>query len=461
MSHGPTDDLAPPVPDWARGHEASIAYHANMLADTVRMDAFERALRTVIRPGDVVLDLGCGTGVLAMLAARAGASRVHAVESMPVADLARHLVARNGLSDRVKVHYADALEMAPIEPVDVVVSEFLGRFVVDDGMFAVVSASAAWLKPDGRFCPHAVTMRMAPVHLASFPALDVFDVPVVGLDMSLAGYDAQNHTYGVELPLHAMLADGLDVHRMEPPETGLPIEAELAFTIRRGGRLRGLAAWFEAELAAGVSLTNGPGATTHWGQMLLPLPATAVRVGDRLTVRFIHIPGTLLGWCWQGEVRRGEELLTSFDLRADGWIDPPATKPPLERLSDDEITAIDAAGADAAHAGNLEAAAMFFERAVLSVSAADGDRVRRLNANLGAVYALMGRHRDAVAPLLRALDGDVQADEQAARLLVDALFSAGLTAMGATWLRRYETAFGPHPAGWAHGSPGSASAAGD
>ena len=78
-----------------------------MLADLHRMDAYERALRKLVRPGDVVLDLGCGTGILAMLAARRGA-RVHAVESMPVVHLAQQLVAHNRLD--VHVHHADICE---------------------------------------------------------------------------------------------------------------------------------------------------------------------------------------------------------------------------------------------------------------------------------------------------------------------------------------------------------------
>ena len=73
-----------------RGHDASLAYHANLLSDVVRMDAYDRALRALVKPGDVVLDVGAGTGVLAMLAARAGAKRVHAVESLPVAALAEN-----------------------------------------------------------------------------------------------------------------------------------------------------------------------------------------------------------------------------------------------------------------------------------------------------------------------------------------------------------------------------------
>ncbi len=81
------------------------------------MDAYQRALRALVRPGDVVLDLGAGTGILSMLAARLGAARVHAVEAMPIARLASALVEQNGLGRQISVHQVDVTAMAPIEPV--------------------------------------------------------------------------------------------------------------------------------------------------------------------------------------------------------------------------------------------------------------------------------------------------------------------------------------------------------
>src|SRR5262245_56005551 len=113
------------------GQLAPLSYHARMLADLHRMDAYERAIRRLVRPGDVVLDVGCGTGILAMLAARRGA-RVHAVEAQPVAHVAQKLVTHNRLD--VHVYHADICEMEPVEPVDLVVSDYLGVFLVDDQM---------------------------------------------------------------------------------------------------------------------------------------------------------------------------------------------------------------------------------------------------------------------------------------------------------------------------------------
>src|SRR5690349_22020599 len=80
-----------------------LSQHRTLLDDRVRTDAFASAIARVVRPGDVVLDLGSGTGVLAILACRAGARRVFAVEQGHIADVAAMLVKDNGCADRVEV----------------------------------------------------------------------------------------------------------------------------------------------------------------------------------------------------------------------------------------------------------------------------------------------------------------------------------------------------------------------
>ena len=83
-----------------------------------------------MRPGDVVLDVGAGSGVLSMFAARAGAARVYAVEQTSMAVLAQELVAANGLSDVIEVIQDDVMDIEPPERVDVIVSG-MARWIRD------------------------------------------------------------------------------------------------------------------------------------------------------------------------------------------------------------------------------------------------------------------------------------------------------------------------------------------
>ena len=69
--------------------EYSVADYGKMIADSVRMDAYAAALERVVKPGSVVLDIGTGTGIAALIACRLGARRVFAVEPSSVIEVAR------------------------------------------------------------------------------------------------------------------------------------------------------------------------------------------------------------------------------------------------------------------------------------------------------------------------------------------------------------------------------------
>ena len=144
---------------------AEIEVHRTMICDRVRTEAFRRAIDSVVRPGDVVLDVGAGTGILSLFAARAGAARVYAVERTTVAVLAQELAAANGVAEIVQVIHGDIMDIELPERVDVIVSEWLGGFGIDEGMLVpVIAARDRWLKPGGAMIPRSVTAWAGLVH---------------------------------------------------------------------------------------------------------------------------------------------------------------------------------------------------------------------------------------------------------------------------------------------------------
>lgn len=279
----------------ADGHRSTLAYHARMVADLARVDAYERAIRRLVKPGDVVLDLGTGTGILAMLAARRGA-RVHAIESMDVAHQAARLFAHNRLD--IQLHHADARTLAPVEPVDLVISDFLGVFLVDDRMLPAVEAAGRWLKPDGAFCPSEVRLFVAPVGDFALAQVEVWSEPFYGLDLAPLEAEALRVCSMTTLPPSALLAPGEPYHRFVPP-IATAFDHAMQFTTTRAGRVRGLAGWFEAQLAPDVVLSTAPGHDTHWGQYLFPLPARDVPAGALIDAR-IWLANDR--WHWSGTV---------------------------------------------------------------------------------------------------------------------------------------------------------------
>ena len=281
------------------GHRAPLTYHARMLGDVHRMDAYERAIRRLVKPGDVVLDLGSGTGILSLLAARRGA-RVHAIESMSVATVSEVLARANGLADRITVHRADARLLEPVEPVDLVVSDCLGCFLVDDNMLPAAAAAARWLKPTGRFCPSEVRLMVAPVGNQNLSSVRVWDEPFYGVDLRAARPFALATCAIANLPSSAVMAPPALYHRHDLADDSPLFEGRVRFTFERAGEVEALAGWFEAQLTDDVVLANAPGIETHWGQHLFPLPPTRVVPGDELVIHLeLDEEAT---WRWHGTI---------------------------------------------------------------------------------------------------------------------------------------------------------------
>src|SRR5215475_4813128 len=104
----------------------STAGYGAMIADKARMQAYEAALRRVVGPDSVVLDLGSGSGIMAFLACRLGVRQVIAVESDNVVQLARQIAAANGWATRIEFLQGLSTTVEPPRRCDVVVSDLHG-----------------------------------------------------------------------------------------------------------------------------------------------------------------------------------------------------------------------------------------------------------------------------------------------------------------------------------------------
>ncbi len=133
--------------------------HRLMLSDGPRMAAYRAAIQRLDLRGKTVLDVGAGTGLLALWCAKQGAARVLAVEASPMARVAREIVEANGLGAVVEVHECrvEDLQLAP-HSVHLVVSEWMGFHLVNESMLdSVLAARDALLAPGGRMLPGAVS----------------------------------------------------------------------------------------------------------------------------------------------------------------------------------------------------------------------------------------------------------------------------------------------------------------
>jgi predicted RNA methylase len=263
---------------------ADLAVHRWMLRDVVRNEAFQRALREVVKPGQAVLDLGAGTGLLSIFAADAGARRVYALERTAIAAVARRMIERNGHADVIEVHEMDVEDARLPEQVDVIVSEWMGGFGVDENILpSLVIARDRWLKPGGVIVPGRVTAVLAPVAVPEFDEeLAYWRSKPHGVDMDIVASMTAQETFHTQVPLtrDSLLAEPQAMWSHDPytcslEEADQPFIAKLRFVATRAGRLTGFAAWFTAEMSAGGELlSNAVGLPdTHWGRTLFPLDA--------------------------------------------------------------------------------------------------------------------------------------------------------------------------------------------
>jgi protein arginine N-methyltransferase 1 len=273
--------------------------HRRYLADTARLDAFDAAIATTVHPGDVVLDLASGTGILGLLACRAGARRVYAVEVGGIVELARELARANGCGDRIVAIHELASRATLPERVDVIVTDGAGRFGFDGGIVETLTdARRRFLKPDGRIIPRTLTLTIAPVD-APEPSQHVafWSRPVRGLSFAPAAIIARNTGYPRHLQPEELVARPADIVTFDPSRAGRSFSARARFTVERTAVLHGIGGWFSSELAPGVTLTNAPGAANRIDRRNVFLPLrepVAVAAGDAIGVSLFIQPADLI-----------------------------------------------------------------------------------------------------------------------------------------------------------------------
>lgn len=266
-----------------------------MVSDRPRTDAFAAAIREVVQPGDVVLDVGTGTGILAMLAAKAGAKKVYAIDATDIAEVAADLVAANNLSDQVQVIHGRANEVELEQNVDLIISEWLGNAAFAEGMLhAVFDARDRSLTPSGHMLPSKVRLLVAPLDepiLYNSEGPGFWRNPVHDLDFSsLQEIElAQGRSIQIRVEPAAVLAPGQAVLELDLRTAAIEdvwCDTQLAFTAVRDGVLNGFCVWFEAELSPNVMLDTGPfSPETHWAQTYMSFAPRPVRAGEQLEVR--------------------------------------------------------------------------------------------------------------------------------------------------------------------------------
>ncbi|CAH9102968.1 unnamed protein product [Cuscuta epithymum] len=306
---------------------AYLYHQKDMLTDRVRMDSYYNAVFQNKHhfAGKAVLDVGTGSGILAIWSAQAGARKVYAVEATKMADHARELIRANNLEGVIEVIEGSMEDVNLPEKVDVIISEWMGYFLLRESMFdSVISARDRWLKPNGVMYPSHARMWVAPIRSGLVDqkksdcdgAMNEWNQFVndtknyYGVDMGVLtkAYMEEQKKYYLQTSLWGSLHPNQVIGQ---PAIIKEIDC-LTSTVKdivnlrssfsslitaENTRLCGFGGWFDVHFKGRVDnvvkqeveLTTAPSEEfcTHWGQQVFLLhPPRNVSKGDNLIINF-------------------------------------------------------------------------------------------------------------------------------------------------------------------------------
>ncbi len=286
--------LSAGIPEW----------HFIIVRDTARNTAFDGALRRAVRPGMRVLDIGSGTGLLAMMAARAGAVEVISCEmNRAIAQAARKIVAANGYADRVRIIDKHSTNLDPQVdlggPVDVLVSEIVSNDLLAEGVLPVMEKAVGLLKPGGRIIPARGSVRVALGHYLDadkkrMGMVEGFDLSPFN-DLAPKNLRIKWHDRGLTL-----LSDPADLFSFDFTSGGPFPESRSSVSLTaRSGDANGVAQWIYLKLDDDAEYENHPAtaATSNWAVIFYPFAANQrYDKGERVKLCGSHDRDRLRVW---------------------------------------------------------------------------------------------------------------------------------------------------------------------
>lgn len=262
----------------------------------MRLAAFRQAIRELVAPGSIVVDLGSGTGILGLFACEAGAKRVYSIEETSLIEVAREICQANGLADRIRFIKDLSTHVDLPEPADVILADQIGHFGFEAGLFDYFSdARRRFLKPNGATIPERITFCLVPVeHEPLWQQVEFWNQSRMGFDVSPARSIAANTGYPVKLMPEQLLGPSMKPLSIDPSVGGSqPFHFQCTLSISKPGTLHGLGCWFVAHLSHSVTMTNSPLSEHRIDRRNVFFPIDRpipVQTGDSMTVTMHILP---------------------------------------------------------------------------------------------------------------------------------------------------------------------------
>jgi len=252
--------------------------HEEMLKDWVRTDTYRRSMvnNRHLFQGKTVLDIGCGTGILCMFAADAGAARVIGIDCADIADIAVQIVEENGFADRITILKGKVEDIElPVEKVDIIVSEWMGYFLLYESMVdTVLFARDKWLVEGGIMMPDRARIHVCGIEDSQYrrEKLEYWN-DVYGYKMSAIRNSALTEPLVDVVPGNQIISDHacvFDVDLYTASTADLDFQNTFEIEFNRKDWCHGLTAWFDVQFTkchVDTGFSTAPFCDyTHWKQ---------------------------------------------------------------------------------------------------------------------------------------------------------------------------------------------------
>lgn len=298
--------------------------HRGMLADTARVAAFASAIKARVGDECSVIDVGTGSGILSLLAARAGAKHVYALEATPIIHDARAVASVNGLAGKISFVEGDASRFTSPAPVDLVMSEFIGMYLFEEWRHyeAFACVRNANLKPGGQVIPAKARLYLSllddsRLYVERGPGY--WQRPVWGFDFRLVHERQLDRTRRiiVQAAKHTLLEPVkiFELNCLRDESRSFFFETTFEKTFTHSATCHGFIGYLDLELAPGVMLDASPfSMDTSWHQSYFPIEQIHIEAGDTALVEVKSVPDEFTGSPVLNiriALRRGKALITT------------------------------------------------------------------------------------------------------------------------------------------------------
>lgn len=314
----------------------SLEKHGHFITDTIRVDAYANALAAAVCAESVVVDIGTGVGLFAILSCKLGAKKVYAIESDNIIEFAKENALRAGVADRIEFIRDNSSRVTIAERADVIVSDLRGVLpLYGTHLSSIIDARKRFLSASGRLIPQSDSLWVSLVDAPDLyrDNLAAWENEICGIGFDAGRQHEVNSWWKVRLDRSQLLVEPRPWSTIDyatVKEAG--VRGELTCSVTRNGTVHGLGVWFDTALGSDIGFSNSPDAQeTVYGQAFFPLiRPIAVEMGDAIKV---SLQAKLLGdeyvWRWRivitgaaghekanyDQNSLSSQLLTTDDLR--------------------------------------------------------------------------------------------------------------------------------------------------